>query len=387
MIPLSYSIRNLWTRRMTTVLTAGGMALVVFVFSAVLMLANGLEKALVSTGSNQNAIVLRKGSDSEVQSMINRDQVNILKSRPEIATGPDGKPWVTSENLVLINLPKRGTHRPSNVEIRGVSPESLKIRSQVKLTKGRFWQSGSSEIIVGEGVAKRFQGIGMGESIRFAMREWQVVGLFESGGAAFESEIWVDAEQLMQAFNRTVFSSVTLRLKNPDDFSSLKTQLEADPRLTVTAEREKEYYAKQSKVLAMFIRALGIFVTVIFSLGATIGAMITMYASVSNRTVEIGTLRDLGFRRRNILTTFLMESLFLSLVGGGAGLFFASFLQTVSVSTTNFATFSEIAFSFSLSPTILLASLLFALLMGFVGGVLPAVQAARRNIVQALRST
>ena len=387
MIPLSYSFRNLWTRRMTTLLTAGGMALVVFVFSAVLMLANGLGKTLVSTGSDQNAIILRKGSDSEVQSMIPRDQVNILKSQPEISTGPDGKALVTGEVLVLINLPKRATNRPSNVELRGVSPESISLRSQVKLVKGRFWQPGSSEIIVGTSVAKRFQGIGLGESIHFAMRDWTVVGLFESGGSAFESEIWIDAEQLMQAFKRTIFSSVTLQLKNSNDFSSLKTRLEADPRLTVMAEREKEYYAKQSKVLAMFIRILGIFVTVIFSLGATIGAMITMYASVSNRTVEIGTLRALGFRRRNILTAFLMESLFLSLVGGGAGLFFASFLQTLTVSTTNFATFSEIAFSFSLSPSILLASFLFALMMGFAGGVLPAVQAARRNIVQALRST
>ncbi|MBI1820340.1 MAG: ABC transporter permease [Nitrospirae bacterium] len=387
MIPLSYSFRNLWIRRMTTLLTAGGMALVVFVFSAVLMLANGLEKTLVSTGSDQNAIILRKGSDSEVQSMITRDQVNILKSQPEISTGPDGKALVTGEVLVLINLPKRATNRPSNVELRGVLPESIPLRSQVKLIKGRFWQPGSSEIIVGTSVAKRFQGIGLGESIHVAMRDWTVVGLFESGGAAFESEIWIDAEQLMQAFKRTIFSSVTLQLKNPNDFSSLKTRLEADPRLTVTAEREKEYYTKQSKVLAMFIRILGIFVTVIFSLGATIGAMITMYASVSNRTVEIGTLRALGFRRRHILTAFLMESLFLSLVGGGAGLFFASFLQTLTVSTTNFATFSEIAFSFSLSPSIFLASFLFTLMMGFAGGVLPAVQAARRNIVQALRST
>ena len=387
MIPLRYSFRNLWTRRMTTAMTAGGMALVVFVFAAVLMLANGLEKALVQTGSRQNAIVLRKGSDAEIQSLINRDQANIIKTDPGIASGPDGKPGAAEEVLVLINLPKRTNNKPSNVQLRGVSPASLTVRPSVKLSRGRFWQDGSSEIIVGASIAKKFKGIGLGESIHFARRDWTVVGLFEAGKTSFDSEIWIDREQLMQAFNRTVLSSVTLHMDNPDDLLSVKTRLEADPRLMVNVERENEYYAKQSKILATFIRVLGIFVTLIFSIGATIGAMITMYASVSNRTVEIGTLRALGFKRRSILYAFILESLFLSLLGGGTGLFIASFLQAITVSTTNFATFSEIAFSFALSLPILFSSLAFAILMGLMGGVLPAVQAARKNIVLSLRST
>jgi ABC-type lipoprotein release transport system permease subunit len=386
MIPFYYSFRNLWTRRLTTLFTAGGMAMVVFVFSTVLMLANGLEKTMVSTGSDQNAIVLRKGSASEAQSMIDREQANIIKSQPEIAGDTAGRPLAAGEALVLINLPKRGTHKPSNIALRGVNPESLSMRPEVKLTAGRLWQPGSSEIIAGISMAKRFEGVGLGETIRFGMREWKVVGLFDSGGAAYESEIWVDAEQLIQAFRRPVFSSVLLQFKNPGDFNSLKNRLESDPRLTVTVEREKRYYARQSEVLAMFIRVLGIFVTLVFSLGAVIGAMITMYGAVSNRTAEIGTLRAMGFQRRYILGAFLMESLFLSLIGGAGGVFLASFLGFTSVSTTNFATFSEIAFRFALSPSIIFYSLLFSLMMGFTGGVLPALQAARKNIVQALRS-
>jgi len=242
-------------------------------------------------------------------------------------------------------------------------------------------------VIVGKGVAKRFSGIGLGETVRFGTRDWTVVGLFDAGGAAFESEIWLDGEQLIQAFRRPVFSSVTLRLRNPGDFSSLKERLESDPRLNVGVKREKAYYTEQSRLMAMFIRILGIFVTVIFSVGAMIGAMITMYAAVANRTVEIGTLRALGFPRRSILAAFLAESLLLSLMGGGAGLILASSLSTLTVSTTNFATFSELAFKFSLSSSIVVESIAFSLIMGFLGGFLPAARAARQNIVQALRAT
>ncbi len=386
-IPVMYSFRNLWTRRLATTLTAGGIALVIFVFAAVLMLAYGLEKALVSTGSEDNAIVIRRGAQSEMMSMIDRDAANIIKTQPEIRRDTSEKPSAAPEAVVLINLPKRSTHKPSNVQIRGVSPESLTIRSQIKMTRGRLWQPGLSEVIVGTAVAERFQGIGLGETIHFGMRDWTVVGLFESAGSGFESEIWVDVEQLIQAFRRPVFSSVTLQLSSPAEFSSLKQRLEADPRLNVEVKREKQYYADQSEMMATFIRILGIFVTVIFSIGAMIAAMITMYAAVANRTVEIGALRALGFSRRSILTVFLIESIFLSLIGGSAGLFIAAFLQALTISTTNFATFSEIAFRFTLSPVIVLESILFALIMGLLGGVLPAFRAARLNIVQALRAS
>lgn len=386
-IPLNYSFRNLWTRRLTTFLTAGGIALVIFVFSAVLMLANGLEKTLVGTGSDKNAIIVRQGAESEFMSMLERNAVNIVKSQPEITVDPEGKRLAASEVVVLINLPKRGTSKPSHVQIRGVAPESLTMRPQLKLAEGRRWREGLSEVIVGRAVAERFQGAGLGETIRFGMRDWTVVGIFDAEGAGFESEIWVDAEQLVQAFRRPVFSSITVQLSSAGDFSTLKSRLESDPRLTVAVEREKQYYAKQSQMMATFIRVLGIFVTVIFSLGAMIGAMITMYASVANRTTEIGTMRALGFPRRSILGAFLFESLLLASIGGGIGILLASFLQFVTVSTTNFATFSELAFRFILSPAIVIESLIFSLTMGLFGGFLPAVSASRQKIVEAFRAS
>jgi len=386
-IPLNYSFRNLWTRRLTTFMTAGGIALVIFVFSAVLMLANGLEKTLVGTGSDKNAIIVRKGAESEFMSMLDRNAVSIIKSQPEVAVGPGGKRLAASEVVVLINLPKRGSSKPSHVQIRGVAPESLTLRPQVKLVEGRRWREGLSEVIVGRAVAERFQGAGLGETVRFGMRDWTVVGIFDAEGAGFESEIWVDAEQLVQAFRRPVFSSATVQLASSSDFSTLKSRLESDPRLTVEVEREKQYYAEQSEMMATFIRVLGIFVTVIFSLGAMIGAMITMYASVANRTTEIGTMRALGFPRRSILGAFLFESLLLAFIGGGVGILLASSLQFVTVSTTNFATFSELAFRFILSPTIVVESLIFSLAMGFFGGFLPAVRASRQKIVEAFRAS
>lgn len=387
MIPLSYSFRNLWVRKLTTFLTAGGVALVVFVFAAVLMLAYGLEKTLVDTGSDDNAIVVRKGAQSEIMSMIDRNQANIIKSQPEIVRDDQQRPLAASEVVVLISLFKRGTQNPSLIQTRGVSPESLAMRRQMKLISGRIWQPGSLEVIVGSGVAKRFQGIGLGESIRFAMRDWTVVGIFDAEGSGFESEIWLDSEQLIQAFRRPVFSSLTLKLAGNESFSSLKARLETDPRLTVEVKRERQYYSDQSEMTANFIRILGMAVTLIFSLGAMIGAMITMYAAVANRTVEIGTLRALGFPRRSILFAFLFEALLLSLVGGAAGLLLASFLQAMTISTMNFNTFSELAFRFTLSPAIIVESIVFSLSMGLLGGFLPAVWAARRNIIEALRAS
>ncbi len=385
-IPLSYTVRNLWTRRITTFLTAGGIALVIFVFAAVLMLAYGLEKTLVATGSDDNAVVIRRGSQSEMMSMIDRNGANIVRSQPEVAVDPEGKPMAAPEVVVLVSLPKRGTSRPAHVQTRGVAPESLTMRRQVRMVAGRLFRPGLSEVIVGSAAAQRFQGLGLGETVRFGMRDWTVVGLFEAEGAGFESEIWLDSEQLLQAFRRPVFSSLTVRLSRPSALASLKQRLEADQRLNVEVKGEKTFYADQSAMMATFIRVLGIFVTIIFSIGAMIGAMITMYAAVANRTVEIGTLRALGFPRRSILVAFLVESLLLALLGGGAGLLLASSLQAVTVSTTNFATFSELAFRFALSPAITLESITFALLMGFLGGFLPAARAARHNIVQALRA-
>ena len=386
-IPFSYSLRNLWTRRLTTVLTASGMALVVFVFAATLMLAEGLRKTLVATGSPDNMIVIRKASATEIQSGIDRLQASVVESLADIATGADGNQLFAKEIVVLISLPKRGSDKPSNVPIRGVTTASFALRPQVRLVEGRLPRLGSSEVIAGQSVAKRFKGGGIGETLRFGMRDWTVVGTFDAGTTAFSSEIWGDADQLMQAFRRPVYSSVLFRLSDTSKFLKVKGRIESDPRLTVEAKRETQYYSDQSEMMATFLGIMGMTLTIIFSLGAIIGAMITMYAAVANRTAEIGTLRALGFRRRSIMTVFLVESLLLGLVGGVMGLVFSSFLQLFTISTVNWQTFSELAFSFTLTPDIVTQSLVFSLIMGFVGGVLPAFRAARMNIVEALRTS
>ncbi len=382
-----YSFRNLWTRKLTTVLTAGGMALVVFVFASVLMLAAGLKKTLVETGSYDNVVAVRKAAETEVQSGVDRDQASIVESQPEIATGPDGEKQVAKELVVLINLLKRGSDNPSNVEIRGIGKESMALRPQVKIVAGRMPRPGSAEIMAGQGVAQRFQGAGLGESLKFGMRDWRVVGIFDAGNTGFNSEIWGDADQLMQAFRRPVYSSVIFKLRDSSEFGKVKARLESDPRLTLDVRRETQYYKDQSELMAKFLRIMGLSLTVIFSIGAIIGAMITMYAAVSNRVSEIGTLRALGFTRRNITLAFISESLLLGLIGGLAGLFLASFLQLFTISTMNWQTFSELAFTFTLTFEIFWKSLAFALVMGLIGGVPPAIRAARMNIVEALRTS
>ena len=382
---LAYSLRNLLARRLTTALTAGGMALVVFAFTAILMLAEGLQRTLVDSGSPENVVVIRRASNSEIQSTVPRRDAAIIATQPEIATGPEGRPLAAREVVVLINLRKRGSGDSSNVTLRGIAPESLSIRPQVGLRSGRLPRSGLAEIAVGRGVAERFQDAELGRMIAFAGREWSVVGVFDAGNTGFSSEIWGDAEQFMQAFRRVSFSSVVFRLRETDGFAELKSRLEGDPRLQVDAKREIDYYRDQSEATATFLRILGTALTVIFSVGAIVGAMITMYAAVANRTAEIGTLRALGFRRASILAAFLAEALCLGLIGGAAGLAPAAALQFVSVSTTNFQTFAEVAFRFTLSPAIVVEGLAFAVGMGLAGGMLPAWRAARLDIVAALR--
>jgi putative ABC transport system permease protein len=385
-IPFSYILRNLAKRKLTTALTAGGMALVVYVFATVLMLAAGLKETLVSTGQADNVVVIRRGSQTEVQSGVDRSQAGVIESLPEIATGEDGRALVSQETVVLISLPKRETGRPSNVIIRGVMPAGVALRPQVRIVEGRMFRPGSSEIVAGRAVAKGFQGAGVGETMRFASRDWTVVGVFDAGRSGFDSEVWGDAEQMLQAFRRLAFSSVIFRLADVGRYDAVKGRLESDPRLTLEAKRETQFYAEQSEALAKFISYLGTTISVIFSIGAVIGAMITMYASVASRTAEIGTLRALGFSRSAILVAFLTEALLLGFVGGVAGLVAAAAMQVVSISTTNFQTFAELAFRFTLTPGIVASSLAFALLMGFVGGFLPAARAARLKIVDALRA-
>jgi len=386
-VPLTYIARNLWVRRLTTVLTAGGMALVVFVFSAVLMLDAGLKSTMVSSGSDSNVVVIRKGSDTEVQSGIDRDTAAVVETLPQVGRGAAGQTLASREVVVLDSLTKRGGAQRTNVPVRGISPLGLELRSQVRLAEGRMFRPGASEVVVGNSVAHDFSGVAIGQTLNFAQRQWLVVGRFDAQRTAFDSEIWGDCEQLLQAFRRTVYSSLLVRLASPGQYDALRAAIDADPRLQLEARRERRYYEDQSRQMSDFIRILGLTLSTIFSLGAMIGAAITMYASVASRTAEIGTLRALGFARRSILTAFLVESMLLALAGGAAGLAAASLLQAVRISTTNFQTFSELAFSFQLTPGVVARSLLFALVMGLAGGVLPAAKAARMRIVDALRTS
>jgi len=385
-IPFSYIFRNLWTRKLTTLLTAGGMALVVFVFAAVLMLDAGLKRTLVSTGSLDNAILLRQASQTEIQSAVYRDQASLLETMREVARGSDGTPLVSKETLVLTQIPKRGSDKPQNVVVRGLPPLGIELRPQARIVDGRWFRPGSSEIVVGRSSAEGFEGVGIGQRLRFAQREWTVVGTFDAGRSGFDSEIWGDVEQMMQAFRRTAYSSVIVRLDGRERLAQLEKEISGDQRLILDVKREPAFYEEQSKSLSTFISILGLTLSIIFSIGAMIGAMITMYAAVANRTTEIGTLRALGFRRASILAAFLAESVLLALVGGIAGLALASFLQAFTITTMNWQSFSQLAFGFDLTARIVAVTLAFSVVMGLVGGFLPSVRAARLEIVDSLRA-
>ena len=368
-------------------MTLAGVALVVFVFTAVLMMANGVQRTLRSTGSDDNVMVARKAAMSEIMSIIDREAAGIVTNLPQVARDRSGRPMSSKEVVVIINLNKLGGDGISNVIVRGVEEPGLALRPQARVVEGRLFRWGAREVIAGAGITKRFDGAQIGRRIKFGGDLWTVVGVFDAGGSGFESEIWGDLNQVADAFKRSSISTITFRMQNPDDLAAMATSFERDNRLQYfIPKREKVFFEEQSEMMAAFIRILGLFVTVIFSAGATIGAMITMYGAVANRTTEIGTLRALGFQRRSILVAFLLESLALAFAGGLAGLGLAALLQFFTISTLNFGSFSELAFSFALSPSIIASALGFALLMGLIGGFLPAVRAARLNIIQALRA-
>ena len=385
-VPFAYVARNLWARRVTTLLTAAGMALVVFVFATVLMMSEGIRATLVATGQADNMLVLRKGAGAEINSAVTREQAAVIESLPGIARGADGRALLTREPVVLNNLPKRGSGKPGNVTLRGTSAAALALRPQVRVTEGRMFRPGSAEVVVGRAVERGFEGVALGATLRFAGRDWTVVGIVDAGRSGFDSEIWGDAEQLMQAFRRQAFSTVVFRVADGADVEALRKAIDGDARLTLEAKREDRFYAEQSEALATFIRILGTALAVIFSIGATVGATITMFGSVAARIGEIGTLRALGFRRTAVLGAFLGESMLLALAGGVAGLLAALGMQSVDVSTTNFSTFAELAFRFTLTPAIAAQALVFAAAMGLLGGFVPAWRAARMNIVDCLRA-
>jgi ABC-type antimicrobial peptide transport system permease subunit len=388
-VPVVYNVRSLTVRGWTTAVTAMGLSLVVFVFATVLMLSSGIQKTLASTGTAENAHIIRKGAQTEIQSGVQPDHLRLLSAAPETAMGKDGKPLAAGELAVLIFALKadaKSTYDGTNVMVRGVSDKSIELHPPHKL-EGRMFKPGTSEIVIGKGLVGRFKGARLGEAIQFARRDWQVVGVMDQGGSGFDSEIWGDLEQFEDAFQRRpAFSVVVLKLRDPNAYSALEARLQSDPMLnTLEVKREVDYWSAQSEQFAKFVKFLGIFVAIIFSFGAILGAMITMYAQVAARTREIGTLRALGFRRRSVLVSFVIESVLLALASGGIGIACASLMQLVSFSTMNFQSFSEVSFQFTLTPSIIVSSLIFASLMGYAGGLLPAMRASRMAIVQATR--
>ncbi|MFI5237504.1 MAG: ABC transporter permease [Ignavibacteriales bacterium] len=386
-IPLKYVVRNFKTRKLTTIITVAGIALVVLVFTAVLMMAYGIQKTLVSTGSPENVKIVRKSAQGEISSIIDAETQSIIRALPHIAKSTEGGELISFEPVIVITLDIISGGM-SNVTLRGVSPSVYQLRPQIKIIEGRNITFGSRELIVGESIANKFKGSQVGEKVKVAGDFWTIVGKFTTDGSGFDSEMWTDALQLMNAFKRgNSVSSITLKLDDVNNFQDFKKTFEAERRLEqFEAKTEQKFFEEQSELLAGFIRILGIFITIIFSVGAIIGAMITMYSAVANRTVEVGTMRSLGFSRRSILSAFLMESLIIALIGGGVGLILSSFLTFFSVSTLNWSSWSELEFAFALSPDIVVSSIIFSVVMGFVGGFLPSVRAARLKIVDALRA-
>jgi putative ABC transport system permease protein len=384
-IPLAYNVRNVFQRPGSSIATVVGVGFTVTILIAALALAAGFQQALVQTGSPDNVIALRKGADGEISSGISREAANILRAYPAIATAPDGHSLASPEVVVLINKPRLGQPGSSNITVRGVDEEAFLLRNQVKIVEGRMFQPGSDEVIIGQRIARRFQNCRIGDRIRFGQEAFTVVGHFSAGGASFESEIWGDNKVLMPVFRGEVFQSVTFRVKDPSRFDALKRELEDDRRLGIQVQRESDFYADQSAMLASVIRFAGVFITLIMAVGAVFGAMNTMFAAVSARVREVATLMVLGFSPLAIMTSFMIESVILSLLGGLVGCALALPINGITTSTTNFSSFSELAFTFRVTPDALLVGLIFSAGMGLVGGFLPALQASRRPIAASLR--
>ncbi len=386
-LPLQYNLRNLVVRRAMTLMTAGGIALVVAVLVLTLALAHGFSATLVATGRADNAMIVRGGATSEMMSSVTRETARVVAADPAVARGADGEPLALPELVVLVNLVRRSDPTlSSNVTVRGVDPRVLDLRPEIQLREGRLFRPGLDEVVVGRGLGARFAGCRLGEIIRMGGRDWHVVGVFDAGGSGFDSEIWGDCEVFLPVFERSGYSSLTVRLRDVALLPALQARLEADPRLQVEARIEREYYRAQSGQLAAVIRALGLFLVVVMAAGAVFGALNTMYAAVGSRSREIATLLALGFPPRAILASFLVESVLLCLIGGVLGCLLALPVHGVSTGTTNWSSFSEVAFEFRLTPGILATGLLTSVLLGLVGGWFPARAAARHQVSEALRA-
>lgn len=387
MVPLRYNLRNLVVRRTTTLATAFGIGLVVFVLAAALMLDEGLKRTLDKSGKPGVAIVLRKGSDSEMPSSIEDTTVSLIKAAPGVKKTADGTPLVVGEAVVVMFQDLANGKGKSNALLRGVPSNVLEFRPEVKVIEGVMAKPGTDEVVVGKSLVGRFKGMQIGQSIELRRnRNVRVVGVFEAAGSAYESEIWGDLEYVRQAFGRDGgVQSVRVQLESPAVFDGFAAAIEQDKRLGLDAMTEPDFMAKQSENTSIFLTSMGAGIAFFFALGAMIGAAITMYGAVANRKREIGVLRALGFSRSAIMFSFLLESVLLALLGGALGILAALSMQWVKFSMMNFQTFSDIVFTFNPTPEILVRSLVFGAFMGVLGGFLPAVRAARTPPIEAMK--
>lgn len=384
-IPLKYNLRNLIVRRTTTLMTALSITLTVGVFVVLMALAGGMQTALTATGNPLNVLIMREGSQSEVVSFVSHENYQIIRYLHGIATDHAGQPMVDPEEVILIAMKRMGQQHGSNVTVRGVGPYGVALRPEFQLVAGRMFRPGMREVIVSKKISERFQDCQLGDKIRFAKGYWTVVGVFDAGRSAYNSEIWTNVDDLAADFDRPDYSEVVVRAKDAAAVNIIEQEAKNDRRLHLKTETELAYYQSQTSAAAP-IKAFAIFIAVLMAVGASFAAMNTMYAAVARRTREIGTLRAIGYSRRSILTSFVLESMAIALVGGVIGCLLALPVNLITTGTMNFSTFSEITFNFNLTPQLFVAGVIFAVLMGLFGGFFPAWRASHENIVTALRS-
>ena len=386
-VPVSYNLRSIRARWTSTIVAILGIAGTVGVFVAMLSLARGFRATLVASGSPDDALVMRAGSTTEMMGGITLDSVKLVQDKPGVARDASGQPLLTQEVVGVVPIPLISTGTDANVEVRGVSPNVLEIRKFVKIVQGRMFQPGLDELVVGKNASKTYAGLTVGNTVAFGGGQWKVVGVFDAGGSSFDSEMWCDARILNQVLKRpeNIFQSATVHLTSPAAFDQFKDSITSDPQLNLEVEREVDYYAKQSSAMTTLITVLGGLVAAIMAIGAVFGALNTMYSAVAERGREIATMRALGFSVWSIILSFLFEALLISFIAGIIGCVVVLPLNGVTTQTMNFSTFSNIAFAFKITFNLLVMGVIFALAMGVLGGLLPAVRAALRPVAVSLR--
>jgi putative ABC transport system permease protein len=385
-IPLIYNVRSVRARWTSTIVAVLGIAGTVGVFIAMLSLAHGFKATLVASGSAGNVLVMRAGSPSEMMGGVSLESIKVIQDAPGIARGTNG-PLITQEVVGVVPFPLITTGTDANVQVRGVSPNVLEIRPTVKMAQGTMFQAGLTQLVVGKNASKTYAGLTLGNTVDFGGGRWVVVGVFDANGSSFDSEVWCDAHVLNDILKRpsNLFQSVTVHLTSPEAFQQFKDSVTTDPRLDVDATREVDYYAKQSTGMTALITVLGGLVAAVMAIGAVFGALNTMYSAVSERGREIATMRAVGFGAGSVVFSFLVEALLISFIGGVIGALVVLPLNGLTTSTMNFQTFSNLAFAFKITPDLLVKGVIFALVMGVVGGLFPAIRAARMPVATALR--